>query len=83
MTQSGIVVLDIHGLKVNQAGTLIESQIKRAGRGVYRIRIIHGYRGGTALRDMVRSRFAGYPKVIRVEFGLNPGETDLILRELI
>ena len=37
--------------------------------------------GGTALRDGVRSRYAAHPKVKRVEIGLNPGETDLVLRE--
>ena len=40
------------------------------------------YHGGTALRDAVRKHCAGHEKVLRIELGLNPGETDLILREL-
>jgi len=54
--------------------------LKRAG-GVYRIRVIHGYTRGTALRDFIRSRYRHHPKVLRVEAGLNPGATDLVLRE--
>ena len=34
------------------------------------------------LRDAVRARYASHPKVRRIELGLNPGETDLVLREL-
>ena len=31
---------------------------------------------------MVRKKLGANKKVLRVEVGLNPGETDLILREL-
>ena len=37
--------------------------------------------GGTALRDAIRARYAAHPRVLRLELGLNPGETDLVLRE--
>ena len=66
----------------HQAKIYVDSLIKRAGRDVYRIRVIHGYRGGTELRELVRKELSKNPKVIRVEVGLNPGETDLVLREL-
>ena len=79
---AGIVELDIHGMTRRQAKTFLESRIRRAGRDVYRIRVIHGYRGGTELREMVRKELPHDPKVLRVEIGLNPGETDLVLREL-
>ncbi len=81
MTQ-GILELDIHGMTRYQAKVYLESRLKRANSGVYRIRVIHGYRGGTELRDLVRNEISGNPKVLRFEVGLNPGETDLILREL-
>ena len=74
--------LDVHNMTRVQAVTAIDAALRRAGAGVYRLRIIHGYHGGTALRDAVRSRYAAHPKVKRIELGLNPGETDLILREL-
>ncbi|MGM9522662.1 MAG: Smr/MutS family protein [Oscillospiraceae bacterium] len=79
---SGIIELDIHGMTRRQAKVFLESRIKRAGRDVYRIRVIHGYHGGTELRDMVRKELSHDQKVLRVEAGLNPGETDLVLREL-
>ena len=79
---AGILRLDVHGMTKYQAKILIESRLRRAGGGVYRIRVIHGYHGGTQLRDLVRKELASHPKVLRIEVGLNPGETDLVLREL-
>jgi DNA-nicking Smr family endonuclease len=78
-----IVEIDVHGMNKYQAKVYIDSQIKRAGSGVYRIRVIHGYRGGTELKEMIRKEYSRkHPKVIRLEIGLNQGETDLVLREL-
>lgn len=74
--------LDVHNMTKVQAVTAIDAMLRRADAGVYRIRVIHGYHGGTVLRDAVRARYAKHPKVKRVELGLNPGETDLILRDL-
>lgn len=79
--QAGILELDLHGMNTYQAKIAIDSQLKRAKQGVYRIRLIHGYHGGTALRDMIRETYRHHPRVLRVELGLNPGETDLVLRE--
>ena len=76
-----ILELDIHGVTQVQAKTAIDAELRRAGSGVYRLRIIHGYHGGTALRDMIRREYAGHPKVKRVELGLNQGVTELVLRE--
>ena len=75
-----IVELDVHGMTLYQAQVAIDAALRRAP-GAYRIRVIHGYRGGTALRDGIRERYAAHPKVRRVELGLNPGQTDLVLRE--
>ena len=76
----GIVELDLHGRNVWQARTAVDAALRRA-KGAYRIRVIHGYHGGTALRDAIRGRYGANGKVKRVELGLNPGQTDLILRE--
>ena len=73
--------LDIHNMNRTQAVAAIDAKLRRAGGDVYRLRIVHGYRGGTALRDGIRGRYAAHPKVKRVELGLNPGQTDLVLRE--
>ena len=79
--QAGIIELNLHGMNTYQAKIAIDSQLKRAKAGVYRIRLIYGYHGGTALRDMVRQTYRSHPRVIRIELGLNQGETELVLRE--
>lgn len=76
----GVVELDLHGCNVHQAQIAIDAALKRS-RGVYRIRIVHGYHGGQALRDMIRSRYGKHPAVLRLELGLNQGQTELVLRE--
>ena len=79
--QAGILELDLHGRNTYQAKIAIDSALKRAKAGTYRIRLIHGYHGGTALRDMLRAEYKNHPKVKRIEIGFNGGETDLVLRE--
>ena len=74
----GIVEIDLHGKNVYQARLTIDAALRRARNGTYRLRIIHGYQGGTALRDMVRQEYA--ERVARVVI-LNQGRTDLVLRE--
>lgn len=80
--QAGIVELDIHGMTRRQARTYLENQLRKAGGSVYRLRVVHGFHGGTELLRLVREEISKNPRVIRYEIGLNPGETDLILREL-
>jgi hypothetical protein len=65
-----------------QARTYLENQLRKAGGSVYRLRVVHGFHGGTELLRLVREEISKNPRVIRYEVGLNPGETDLILREL-
>lgn len=74
----GIVEIDLHGKNVYQARLTIDAALRRARNGTYRLRIIHGYQGGTALRDMVRQEYA--ERVARVVI-LDQGRTDLVLRE--
>lgn len=79
---AGIIELDIHGMNCYQAKIRIDSVLRRPAAGTYRIRVIHGFNGGTALRDFVRSDYLNHPKVIRLETRLGNGITDLVLREL-
>ena len=79
--ESGRQELDLHGLTCYQARVVIDAALRRAGKSVYRIELIHGYRGGTELRTMIRKEYGKHPKVKRLEMGLNPGSTDLVLRE--
>jgi len=80
--QPGVMEIDVHGMNKYQAKVFIDSRLKRADASVYRVRIIHGYRSGTELRDMVRQEYGkNHPKVIKIANSLNPGETELVLRE--
>ena len=79
---TGIVTVDLHGCNIHQARIAVDAALRRS-RGVYRLRIVHGYHGGTAIRDMIRKEYAKKPGVLRVELGLNAGETDLVLREFL
>lgn len=78
---SGIIELNIHEMTVYQAKVYIDSQLKKADKSVYRIRIIHGFHSGTRLKEMVQKEYRSHKKVIRIEIGLNPGITELVLKE--
>ena len=83
MIQNGFDEIDIHNMTKIQAIAAIDAKLKRANPSCYRIRVIHGYHNGIVLRDAVRKEYKHNPKVIRVEVGLNQGETDLVLRDLV
>ena len=67
-----------------QAITAIDARLRRADASVYRLRVIHGYHGGTRIRDAIEEEFSygRNTKVKRIRQGANPGITELILREL-
>ena len=75
----GVVELDLHGMNTYQAQIAVDAALRRAGNGTYRLRLIHGYHGGTALRDLCRE-YAGHPRVLRLV--ASPGSTDQVLRDL-
>ena len=75
----GVIEIDVHGKNEYQARVTIDAALRRASKGTYRLRIIHGYHGGTVLRDMVRREYAN--KVLRIDASINAGITDLVLRE--
>lgn len=79
----GIIELDLHGRKVEEARRLIDQKLAGAGKNVYRLRLIHGFHGGTGIKNMIWEEYAygREPKVIRLEHGVNQGITELILRE--
>lgn len=74
------VVLDLHGKNRFQARVAVEAALRRS-KGLYRIRVIHGYHNGTALRDMLWSEYAADPRIKRL-LAVSESATDLVLREL-
>ena len=79
--QSGTIRVDLHGMNCTQAQAAVDAALRRAGGSVHRLGVIHGFHGGTQLRDMVRRVYGRHPKVRRLELGLNQGSTTLVLRE--
>ena len=76
-----IIEIDLHGRNTYQSRISIDSALRRANASTCRIRLIHGYNSGAALRDFIREEYAHHPKVRRIAAGSNPGVTELILRE--
>ena len=75
----GVVTVDLHGKNTYQAKVTVDAMLRRAGGGTYRIRLIHGFHGGTALRDFLRETYSNHPRVLRLVTG--SGATELVLRE--
>ena len=78
----GIIEIDLHGKNQYQAKIALDAALRKVRPSTYRIRIIHGFHGGTELRDMIRRDYGTHPKVLRMVAGANSGVTELILREL-
>ena len=70
--------------KQSKSEAAIQKKVDQAGTAVYKIRVIHGYNGGTRIRSAIREEFSygREPKVKRITMGANEGITELILREL-
>ena len=51
---AGIWEIDLHGKNEYQARVTLDAALRRVRPGTYRIRVIHGHHGGTALRELVR-----------------------------
>lgn len=83
MLTGGILELDVHGMNGSEAAKAIRQKLRTAPPGVYRLRVIHGFHGGTRLRSMIREEFGWQrePRVLRIEMGTNQGVTELVLRE--
>ena len=79
---SGIIEVDLHGLRVEEAIRKVKSEVNKAPGSVYTIRLIHGYRGGTRIREAIEDEFSygRDGKVKSIRQGSNPGITELVLR---
>ena len=80
---TGTVTVDLHGKNTYQAKVTVDALLRRAGGGTYRICLIHGSHGGTALRDFIRSTYSLHPKVKRLIPSPDGGSTELVLREYV
>ncbi|MBQ7777957.1 MAG: Smr/MutS family protein [Oscillibacter sp.] len=77
----GTISADLHGKTKYQAKITVDALLRRSGSGTYRLRLIHGYHGGTELRDFIRAEYGRHPKVKRLLLSPDGGSTELVLRE--
>lgn len=81
---AGIVEIDVHGMNVEEAVEAAASQVRHAGSSVYRIRIVHGYHGGTRIRSGIPGRVQLWERTEgknESRWDKSLGITELILRE--
>lgn len=72
--------IDLHGHTVDSARDLLNQKFKTLPKDVGEITIIHGYRGGTSLKNMVKN--FKHPKIQRKILSMNQGSTIFIIKKL-
>lgn len=80
---AGIMTVDLHGKNTYQVKVTVDALLRRAKSGTYRIRLVHGFHGGTALRDFIRQEYGKHPRVTRLISSPDGGATELVLREFV
>ena len=78
---NAVIEIDLHGCRVDEAREILDETLRNADMSVYRVRVIHGFNNGTAIRDMLQREYKYHMKVIRIARGQTEGQTDLVLRE--
>ena len=78
--KGSVMEADIHGMNPAQARRELLGLLDRLPGDVTELHVIHGYRGGDALRSMVQHSLA-HPRIARrMQSFLNEGETKLFLK---
>ncbi len=78
--EGSVAFADIHGMSPPEARRELIRLLDRLDGSVTELHVIHGYRGGDALRNMVQHSLA-HPRIARkMQSFLNEGETKLFLR---
>jgi len=73
------IVIDLHRMTVEEAKFQILEEIKYANNNIWRIVAIHGYKNGTAIRDMIRHKLK-HPRINKINIDMNPGVTIIELQ---
>lgn len=71
-----MIEIDVHGMTKVEAKTAVERLIASLPESEKEVRIIHGYRSGTVLREAIQSpNFIRSKRFMRKKFTMNRGET--------
>ena len=72
--------VDIHGMRAAQAKRELDLLLGRVGSDIREIVVIHGYHGGKALQDMVRTELK-HSRIKQKILSMNSGQTTLMLHD--
>jgi hypothetical protein len=76
------ITIDIHGYTVDEAKREIERTIAKSDKNVTEIVVIHGYHGGSRLKDLIQNpNGIRSNRIRRRKYTMNQGETILELYE--
>lgn len=78
LKENEIKVIDLHGMSKEEAINYIDNTLKYIDCNIKEIVVIHGYRNGSVLLNMVRKEFEN-DKIKRKLLWLNKGITSLLL----
>jgi DNA-nicking Smr family endonuclease len=78
LKENEVIKVDLHRMKVWEAAQYLNMIVTIAPKEVKEIIVIHGYRSGKELMNMVRNDFTN-KRVQRKYLSLNHGVTSLIL----
>lgn len=73
-----MIEIDIHGMTVQEAREYLKKELSSLPKNALSVTVVHGYHGGTKLKDMVKN--FKHERIKRVEVGLNQGETTFYLK---
>ena len=76
---SYFMTIDLHGMTCAQAKEELDRTLRSIPQDTRELTVVHGYHGGTTLRDLVRSY--RHPKIERKMLSMNNGSTVFIIKK--
>ena len=73
-----VKIIDLHGMSKEEALNYLDNTIKYIDSNIKELIVIHGYKNGSILLNMVRKEFK-HDKIKRKILWLNNGVTSLLL----
>lgn len=72
------IKIDLHGFTAAGAKDMLAKRLQSLPKDTREVTVIHGYHGGTAIREAVRN--FSHPSIERKFIGLNQGETIFMIK---
>ena len=79
LTSRQVMTVDLHQMNTAQAKQWLYEKVSAAPKEIREIEVVHGYHGGTALKNMVIKSFS-HPRVKSKIQCFNQGSTILVLK---